>query len=335
MKNRRKAELHKQRKCYTTMSFDFTTMLSREGQDAIAVEKIPIPGAEIDPSFSRIPMWVADMNFITAPSITEAIVARAQHPAFGYFTPRPEYYDAILNWQRTRNGVQGLEAKHIGYENGVLGGVATALRVLCSAGDAVLLHSPTYIGFTHVLENYGYRIVLSPLVQDADGVWRMDYEDMDRKLKEKELKALLARDEELISMLIQLEKDFWRHVQENIPLPMDGSQAAASLLTQKFPDSKPKSHITLPEGAMELIERYDQACEQLDIITQQKREAENRLKEMIGEHEIGTVGNRIVTWKSISQERLDSKTLKAEHPVLYQKYTNRTSYRRFSIKATV
>ena len=145
----------------------------------------------------------------------------------------------------------------------------------------------------------------------------------------------VARDEELISMLIQLEKDFWRHVQENIPLPMDGSQAAASLLTQKFPDSKPKSHITLPEGAMELIERYDQACEQLDIITQQKREAENRLKEMIGEHEIGTVGNRIVTWKSISQERLDSKTLKAEHPVLYQKYTNRTSYRRFSIKATV
>lgn len=145
----------------------------------------------------------------------------------------------------------------------------------------------------------------------------------------------VARDEELIYMMIQLEKDFWRHVQENIPLPMDGSQAAASLLTQKFPDSKPKSHITLPEGAMELIERYDQACEQLDIITQQKREAENCLKEMIGEHEIGTVGNRIVTWKSISQERLDSKTLKAEHPVLYQKYTNRTSYRRFSIKATV
>ncbi len=191
MKNRRKAELHKQRKCYTTMSFDFTTMLSREGQDAIAVEKIPVPGAEIDPGFSRIPMWVADMNFITAPSITEAIVARAQHPAFGYFTPRPEYYDAILNWQRTRNGVQGLEAKHIGYENGVLGGVATALRVLCSAGDAVLLHSPTYIGFTHVLENYGYRIVLSPLVQDADGVWRMDYEDMDRKLKENHIHAAI------------------------------------------------------------------------------------------------------------------------------------------------
>ena len=69
--------------------------------------------------------------------------------------------------------------------------MATALRVLCSAGDAVLLHSPTYIGFTHVLENYGYRIVLSPLVQDADGVWRMDYEDMDRKLKESHIHAAI------------------------------------------------------------------------------------------------------------------------------------------------
>ncbi len=173
------------------MPFDFTTMLPRDGQDAIAVETIPVPGAAIDPGFSRIPMWVADMNFATAPSITDALLARAAHPAFGYFSPHQDFYDAIVNWQRTRNGVEGLEAKHIGYENGVLGGAATALRVLCSAGDAILLHSPTYIGFTHVLENYGYRIVLSPLYQDEDGVWRMDYADMDRKLKENHIHAAI------------------------------------------------------------------------------------------------------------------------------------------------
>ena len=186
---------HKKRKCIPAMSsampFDFTTMLPREGQDAIAVEQIPIPDAAIDPGFSRIPMWVADMNFATAPSIVAAIQARAAHPAFGYFTPRPEYYDAILNWQRSRNGADRLEAKHLGYENGVLGGVATALRVLCSPGDAILLHSPTYIGFTHVLENYGYRIVLSPLYRDEAGVWRMDYADMDRKLKEHHIHAAI------------------------------------------------------------------------------------------------------------------------------------------------
>ena len=60
--------------------------------------------------------------------------------------------------------------------------------------------------------------------------------------------------------------------------------------------------------------------------------SENLLKQMMGENEIGKLENHIVTWKSIAQERLDSKTLKAEHPALYRKYTNRTSYRRFSVR---
>ncbi len=53
---------------------------------------------------------------------------------------------------------------------------------------------------------------------------------------------------------------------------------------------------------------------------------------MMGENEIGTVGDRVITWKSVTQERLDSKTLKSEHPTLFKKYANKTSYRRFSIK---
>ena len=54
---------------------------------------------------------------------------------------------------------------------------------------------------------------------------------------------------------------------------------------------------------------------------------------MLGEHEAGTAGEHIVTWKNVVQERLDSKTLKAEHPTLYKKYANKTSYRRFAIKS--
>ena len=53
-------------------------------------------------------MWVADMNFPTAPTICEAIIERAKHPAFGYFGPRKEYYDSIIRWQEVRNGVTGL-----------------------------------------------------------------------------------------------------------------------------------------------------------------------------------------------------------------------------------
>ena len=97
----------------------------------------------------------------------------------------------------------------------------------------------------------------------------------------------------------------------------------------------PRSEIALPDTAAELLIQYDQACEQLEAVTEQKQQAENRLKQMMGEHEIGTSGDRIITWKSVSQERLDSKTLKAEHPALYKRYTNKTSYRRFSIKAAV
>ena len=173
------------------MPYDFTTMLPREGQDAIAVEKIPIPGAQIREGFSRIPMWVADMNFATLPAITESIIRRAQHPAFGYFQPRKEYFDSIIRWQAERNGVQGLTPEDIGYENGVLGGVITALRVLCSTGDSVLVHSPTYIGFTNVLKNNGYNIVASPLYQDDAGVWRMDYADMERKIQENHIHAAI------------------------------------------------------------------------------------------------------------------------------------------------
>ena len=173
------------------MQFDFETMLERRGMDAIAVDGIGsgfAPGAP-KPGFDAIPMWVADMNFATCPTIPEEIVRRARHPAFGYFRPTDAYFDSIIRWQETRNGVTGLEKKHIGYENGVLGGVVSTLGVLCSRGDNVLLHSPTYIGFTNALGRNGYNIVLSELRRDENGVWRMDFEDMERKIAEKQIHA--------------------------------------------------------------------------------------------------------------------------------------------------
>ncbi len=166
------------------MRFDFETMPDRHGMDSVAVDAIGHPFAPAGPKegFDAIPMWVADMNFATCPSIQEAIIRRTQHPAFGYFDPSEAYYESIIRWQEKRNRVTGLEKKHIGYENGVLGGVISTLNAVCSRGDAVLLQSPAYIGFTHVLENNGYKIVLNPLVQDVNGIWRLDYEDMEKKI---------------------------------------------------------------------------------------------------------------------------------------------------------
>ena len=175
------------------MKYDFTSIMDRHGRDAIAVDMIGQPGGFAPgaplPGFDAIPMWVADMNFPVVPTIPEAMIQRAKHPAYGYFQPTEEYFGSIIRWHETRNGVTGLEAKHIGYENGVLGGVVTALNILCSRGDKVLLHSPTYIGFTHSLENNGYDIVHSQLVKDENGVWRMDFEDMERKIVENKIHA--------------------------------------------------------------------------------------------------------------------------------------------------
>lgn len=169
------------------MKYDFTSIMDRRGKDAIAVDGLgTLPGFAPDlpkDGYDTIPMWVADMNFPTVPSICDAIVERVQHPAFGYFSPSEEYYNAIINWQEERNGVTGLTKECIGYENGVLGGVISVLNAFSAPGDAVLLHSPTYIGFTMSLENNGRKIIHSPLKQDENGVWRMDYEDMDKKIK--------------------------------------------------------------------------------------------------------------------------------------------------------
>ena len=174
------------------MKYDFTSILDRRGKDAIAIDAVGAPGGSYPApreGFDVIPMWVADMNFPVVPTIQEEMVKRAQHPAFGYFSPTDAYFDSIIRWQEVHNGVTGLTKENIGYENGVLGGVVSALNVLCSRGDKVLLHSPTYIGFTGSLTNNGYDIVHSPLVKDADGVWRMDFEDMERKIVENKIHA--------------------------------------------------------------------------------------------------------------------------------------------------
>ena len=97
------------------MKYDFTSILDRRGMDALAVDGLGgAPGFAPDKpreGFDAIPMWVADQNFPTCPSVQEAILARVRHPAFGYFDPREEYFDAIIRWQAARNGVARLRKR--------------------------------------------------------------------------------------------------------------------------------------------------------------------------------------------------------------------------------
>ena len=175
------------------MTYDFTSIMDRKGKDALAVDALGngwAPGLPRE-GFDPIPMWVADMNFPTVPAVCEAIRTRIEHPAFGYFDPRREYFDAIIDWQSRRNGVTGLEPCHIGYENGVLGGILSALGTFCSRGDNVLINAPVYMGFMGSLTNAGYHLIQSPLRLDEAGIWRLDLEDMEKKIVEHRIRAAL------------------------------------------------------------------------------------------------------------------------------------------------
>lgn len=175
------------------MKYDFSSVMDRYGKDALAVDALGEGWAPDTPKegFDAIPMWVADMNFPTVPTVCTTMEERLKHPAFGYFDPRREYFDSIIRWQRIRNGVEGLTPEHIGYENGVLGGLLSALGAVCSRGDSVLVHGPIYMGFSMSLKNNGYNTVLSSLVPDENGIWRMDLADMEKKLSENRIHAAI------------------------------------------------------------------------------------------------------------------------------------------------
>ena len=170
------------------MKYDFTSIMERKGMDAIAVDNVGkhMWGNEPQPpedGFDFVPMWVADMNFPTCPAVTEAIIKRAKHPAFGYFTPREEYFDATIRWQEEHHKAAGLTKEAIGYENGVHGCVTSAVQVLSQPGDCILLHRPFYLGFSEDIETIGRKSIYSDLKKDEDGIYRMDFEDMDAKIK--------------------------------------------------------------------------------------------------------------------------------------------------------
>ncbi|MCL2621152.1 MAG: YqaJ viral recombinase family protein [Defluviitaleaceae bacterium] len=153
------------------------------------------------------------------------------------------------------------------------------------------------------------------------------------------------RDEELISMLIQLEAKFWDGVKNDMPPELDGSDASSKFLKEYFPASVPESAMILPDDASFLVEKYNHASSEIERYTEYKQEAENLLKGMMGDNEVGIIrgsGNSptsltdddtIITWKSFTQERLDTKAIRSDHPSLCERYTNTKSCRRFSVKS--
>ena len=140
------------------------------------------------------------------------------------------------------------------------------------------------------------------------------------------------RDEELIASLVELEHRFWNHVLTQSPPPVDGSTACAEMLSRKYPSSSNPAPLILPVEADSWIQDYLQAKLEEDTAAERKRLAENRIKEVMKEHERSTSpGGKQVTWKTVQSSRIDSARLKKEEPALYEKFATTSATRRFSV----
>ena len=143
----------------------------------------------------------------------------------------------------------------------------------------------------------------------------------------------IERDEEIIEYLIKLEGDFWaNHVIKRNPPEFDGSEASSRLLQALYPQAEPKSEIQLDKTVETLIDARDAYIEDITALETKKKEIENQIKAQMGENEIGHVGSRTVKWSNVTSNRIDTKTLKAEKPEIYQQYTKPSVSRRFAIQ---
>ena len=128
----------------------------------------------------EIPMWVADMDFRLAPAILEAIENRARHPVFAYNKVPEELYDSYISWWQRRYDLK-MERDELLFATGVLASITSILRVFTKEGDNVLLQTPVYHSFFHVIENNNRNVLENPLIFN-DGRYSIDFDDLDKKL---------------------------------------------------------------------------------------------------------------------------------------------------------
>jgi putative phage-type endonuclease len=143
----------------------------------------------------------------------------------------------------------------------------------------------------------------------------------------------VERDDTIIDYLIQIESDFWNnHVLKRIPPAFDGSPASTELLSTLYPTSRPGTAIELPPDAEMWLERYEEALADEKEAAERKEEAANQLKALLGENEVGWIGSRKVTWKTVTSQRFDTKAFKEQYPDLYEKFAKPSESRRFTVK---
>lgn len=136
-----------------------------------------------------LPMWVADMDFRTAPAIIDALQKRVAHGIFGYTRVPDAYYDAVTAWFSRRHGWD-IDREWIIYTSGVVPAVSAVIKALTVPGDKVIVQTPVYNCFFSSIRNNGCEIVSNPLRRTAD-TYEMDFDALERCAADPRAKVML------------------------------------------------------------------------------------------------------------------------------------------------
>ena len=162
------------------MKYDFDKTIDRRATNSYKWDSAPE---------GVLPMWVADMDFRTAPAIIDALQKRVAHGIFGYTRVPDAYYDAVTSWFSRRHGWD-IEREWIIYTSGVVPAVSAVIKALTVPGDKVIVQTPVYNCFFSSIRNNGCEIVSNPLRRTAD-TYEMDFDALERCATDPRAKVML------------------------------------------------------------------------------------------------------------------------------------------------
>ena len=163
------------------MNYDFDTIVPRRGTNSY---KWDTPEEE-----NVLPMWVADMDFRTAPAIIDALQKRVEHGIFGYTKVPETYYDAVVRWFESRHRWQ-IDPRWIIYTSGVVPALSAIIKALTAPGDKVIVQTPAYNCFYSSIRNDGCELSANNLIY-RDGRYMIDFDDLAAKAADPKAKILL------------------------------------------------------------------------------------------------------------------------------------------------
>ena len=161
------------------MNFNFVEVVDRRGTGSV----------KWDVKENELPMWVADMDFPTAPCVRRALEKRAAYGIFGYGTVPDAWFDAYRDWWGRRHGL-AVGREDLLFTTGVMPALVSAIREFTAPGEKIVIQSPVYNHFFSCVRNQGREILENPLL-NRDGEYSMDFEDLDRKLSDPRVSMMI------------------------------------------------------------------------------------------------------------------------------------------------